>query len=147
MTLQIAYGTFLILLSTLVAGFGFLLLEWALIAGNTWLRRPPHAIKIVFLLVAAVFWTLGIVTASVWIWAFGFLALNLFGSIEASVYFAIVAFTTLGFGDVLLPPEWRLLSGMAAVNGLLLFGLLTAMLVEVVRRTRSLQSDRTPWSG
>ena len=52
------------------------------------------------------------------------------------MYFSLVSFTTLGFGDVLFPPEWRLLSGMAAANGLLNFGLLTALLVEALRHVR-----------
>jgi len=147
MALQIAYGTMMILLSTLVAAVGFFLLELALIRGRGWLSRPPYGVKIVTLLVMSVFWTLGIVTASVWIWAFAYYALGLFETIEAAVYFSIVAFTTLGFGDVLLPHEWRLLSGLEAVNGLLMFGLLTAMLVEVLRRIRSIQLDRGPWTG
>lgn len=35
-------------------------------------------------------------------------------------------------GNVLLPEEWRLLSGMSAAKGLLIFGLMTAMLVKVL---------------
>jgi len=45
----------------------------------------------------------------------------------------------LGFGDILLPMEWRLLAGMAAVNGLLNFGFLTVLTVEVLRRIRLAQ--------
>ena len=51
----------------------------------------------------------------------------------------MVAFTTLGFGDVILPQEWRLLGGLAAANGLMIFGFLTAMLVETLRHTRRRQ--------
>ncbi|MEM9736953.1 MAG: ion channel, partial [Pseudomonadota bacterium] len=51
-----------------------------------------------------------------------------------ALYFSVVAFTTLGFGDVLLPQEWRLLAGLSAANGLLIFGVSTAFLVEVFRR-------------
>ncbi|MFN3144581.1 MAG: ion channel [Paracoccaceae bacterium] len=66
---------------------------------------------------------------------------------EASVYFSIVAFTTLGFGDILLPQDWRLLAGLTAVNGLLMFGFLTAMLVEVLRRVRNTQSEGGGWTS
>ena len=78
---------------------------------------------------------------SVWIWAIALWVLNIFQTIEASVYFSLVAFTTLGFGDILLPVEWRLLGGLAAANGLLIFGILTAMLVETLRQTRLRQRD------
>jgi len=78
-------------------------------------------------------------TVSVFVWAFALFWLDIFITLEASVYFALVAFTTLGFGDILLPQEWRLLGGMAAANGLLMFGLLTAILVEILRDTRARQ--------
>ncbi|HBN32684.1 MAG TPA: metal transporter, partial [Rhodobacteraceae bacterium] len=78
----------------------------------------------------------GMVTAGVWIWAIALWLLGIFITIEASVYFSLVAFTTLGFGDILLPQNWRLLGGMAAANGLLNMGLLTAMMVEVLRFVR-----------
>lgn len=141
MFVQIALGTAAILLSTLVAVVGFMALEWAQSALHQWLRRPPHAIKIMALMMGSVFWILAIVTASVWIWAALYLILGIFVTLEAAVYFSIVAFTTLGFGDVLLPQEWRLLSGLEAMNGLLMFGLLTAMLVEVLRRIRTVQIE------
>jgi len=57
-----------------------------------------------------------------------------------------VSYTTLGFGDVLLPQEWRLLSGMAAVNGLLNIGLVTAFLVEGLRQVRLSQIAETEGS-
>ena len=44
-----------------------------------------------------------IVTAGVWIWALFFHALHLFPTLEACVYFVLVAFTMLGFGDLRLP--------------------------------------------
>jgi hypothetical protein len=87
-------------------------------------------------------WALFLMTVSVWIWAIALWALGVFSDIELSVYFALVAFTTLGFGDVLLPTEWRLLGGLAAANGLLIFGLLTAMLVETLQTTRLRQRGR-----
>ena len=87
-------------------------------------------------------WTLGMMTLSVWVWAVALYALQIFVEFEASVYFALVAFTTLGFGDILLPVEWRLLGGMAAANGLLMFGLLTAILVEILRDTRMRQRGK-----
>lgn len=54
---------------------------------------------------------------------------------DASFYFAFVNYTTLGYGDVLPTSEWRLLGPMAAGCGILLFGLSTAALFEVLRQT------------
>ncbi len=81
-------------------------------------------------------------TASVWVWAIALWVIGIFQTFETTVYFSLVVFTTLGFGDILMPPEWRLLGGLAAANGLLIFGLLTAMLVETLRQTRLRQRGR-----
>jgi hypothetical protein len=53
---------------------------------------------------------------------------------EQAVYFSFVTFTTLGFGDITLSESWRLLSGIEALNGILLVGWTTAMIFTVVQR-------------
>jgi hypothetical protein len=64
-------------------------------------------------------------------WAWTYLRFGMFDHWETALYFSGASFTTLGFGDVLLPEEWRLLSGATAANGLLLFGLSAAFLFDV----------------
>ena len=64
------------------------------------------------------------------IWAWTYLHFDMFDHWETALYFSGASFTTLGFGDVLLSDEWRLLSGATAANGLLLFGLSAAFLFD-----------------
>jgi len=56
------------------------------------------------------------------------------GTFEAAVYFSVVTFATLGYGDIILSAGWRLLSGIEALNGILLVGWSTAVLFAVVQR-------------
>jgi hypothetical protein len=51
------------------------------------------------------------------------------------VYFAFGNYTTLGYGDVLPLPHWHLLGPMTALNGIMLIGWSTALIIEVLRRT------------
>ena len=74
-------------------------------------------------------------TIEVWVWAIVLLATGAVDSLEPALYFALVSFTTVGFGDITLTPEWRLLSALIAANGFLLFGWSTAYMVELIRRT------------
>ena len=74
--------------------------------------------------------------SSIWMWALLYLKLRLFDTVEAALYFSGASYTTLGFGDVLLPDAWRLLSGAAALNGLLLIGLSVAILVDASAKLR-----------
>jgi len=61
------------------------------------------------------------------------LPVNELASFEEAVYFSFVTFTTLGYGDITLSEGWRLLSGIEALNGILLVGWTTAMIFSVVQ--------------
>lgn len=136
MLIQIALGTGLLLLSILIGAFSAIVMEAAFTLSHHWLMREPHRIKLMVVVGGISLWVLGVITAGVWIWALAFYGLGIFATLEEAVYFSLVSFTTLGFGDILLPQEWRLLAGLSATNGLLNFGLLTALLVESLRHVR-----------
>ena len=144
MFIQLLIGSGLLLISIFVAGTSFWLMEVAITHLLPWLRRAPHRPKLLFMLCVSATWILFQLTVGVWVWAVTFLSLEVFHNMETSVYFALVAFTTLGFGDILLPQEWRLLGGLAAMNGLLNIGLVTAVLVETMRQIRQLQRGDMP---
>ena len=61
------------------------------------------------------------------VWAVAYRVLDPISSLdtfEKAMYFSVVTFTTLGYGDITLPEqEWRMLSGIEALNGILLVGL------------------------
>jgi hypothetical protein len=61
------------------------------------------------------------------------LPVNELASFDEAVYFSFVTFTTLGYGDITLSEGWRLLSGIEALNGILLVGWTTAMIFSVVQ--------------
>lgn len=56
-------------------------------------------------------------------------------SFEEAVYFSFVTFTTLGYGDITLSEGERLLSGIEALNGIILIGWTTAMIFAVVQHS------------
>lgn len=142
MFIQLALGTALLLFSIMIAGVSYWFMEIGLMRLHPWLTRPPHRPKLIFVLCIAAVWIMFQMTIGVWVWALTLMGLGVFQTLEPSVYFSLVAFTTLGFGDVLLPLEWRLLGGMAAANGLLNIGLVTALLVEALRQIRLQQIER-----
>ena len=136
MIIQIAIGSALMLTTIVFAGATLLAVEMLVRRIRGWLMREPHAPKLAAILVGAAFWIMGVVTIDVWLWAAAFDLLGVLPTLEASVYFALVSFTTLGYGDVVLPQDWRLLGGMCGANGFMIFGFLVAMLVEALRNVR-----------
>lgn len=58
---------------------------------------------------------------------------------RTAFYFSGETYTTLGYGDVLLPPGWRQLALFIAMSGLLTFGWTTGVLVSIVGKTYEAQ--------
>lgn len=76
--------------------------------------------------------------AEILVWAATYRALvpeDELATLEKAVYFSFVTFTTLGYGDITLSEGWRLLSGIQALNGILLVGWSTALIFAVVQRS------------
>jgi hypothetical protein len=68
------------------------------------------------------------------LWAGLFLICGEFGDFGIAFYHSAVNYTTLGYGDIILTPSWRLLGPLEAANGALLFGVSTAMVFAVMQR-------------
>jgi len=127
---QLLVGSAIISLTIIVQAIFLGVAATALDRVGGWLVARPQGLKYVATLICVTLWLLVAHAVNVWIWAGALMGVGAFDALEPALYFSVVAFTTLGFGDITLPVEWRLLSGLAAANGLLLFGLSTAFLVE-----------------
>ena len=66
------------------------------------------------------------------LWAGLFIALNEFENFAAALYHSVVNFTTLGYGDLVMSEQRRLLGALEAANGVLMFGLTTSILFVVL---------------
>ena len=77
------------------------------------------------------------------IWAILFRLRELFPDFETAMYFSLTSYTTMGFGDVVLPERWRLLGGVEGLSGVLLSGMSTAFLFVIVRRLLRVREKQT----
>jgi hypothetical protein len=136
MLTQIAIGTVLLIVNITLAAIAAMALEVMFQKAHPWLMREPHRPKLVLLVAGVSLWLLGVITLGVWVWAGAYYWLGAFPTLEESVYFSIVAYTTLGLGDLVLPQAWRILAGMEAANGFINFGLLCALMIEALRQIR-----------
>lgn len=67
-----------------------------------------------------------------WAWVYRFV--GAIHGLEASLYFSGITFTTVGYGDITLAKCWQLLSVGEAVNGVLMAGWSTALLIFLVQK-------------
>ena len=73
------------------------------------------------------------------IWAVAYWGLGALEGFEEALYFSTVTYTTLGFGDITLSQEWRLLSSFEAAIGVILLGWSTAIVFAFVQHIISIQ--------
>ena len=72
--------------------------------------------------------------AQVAIWAGAFLACGEFAGFDDAFYHSAVNYSSLGYGDIVMSRRWRLLGPLEAMNGILLFGISTALMFAVISR-------------
>ena len=68
------------------------------------------------------------------LWAVLFILCGEFPDFGTAFYHSAVNYTSLGYGDVIMTPSWRLLGPFETANGVLLFGVTTAMIIAVLQR-------------
>ena len=68
------------------------------------------------------------------LWAVLFIICGEFSAFGAAYYHSAVNYTTLGYGDVIMTPAWRLLGPLEAANGALMFGVSTAIVFALIQR-------------
>ena len=72
-------------------------------------------------------------------WAVVFMLCGEFSRFAPAFYNSAMLYTTLGYGDVIMSSSWTLLGPFEAADGLLMFGVSTALIISVVQliiRTR-----------
>jgi hypothetical protein len=68
------------------------------------------------------------------LWAAVFMVCGEFHEFGTAYYHSAVNYTTLGYGDLIMSPKWRLLGPLEAANGIMMFGVSTAMIFTLVIR-------------
>ncbi len=66
------------------------------------------------------------------LWAATYVVTGAIAGAERAMYFSMVTYTTLGYGDVTLDERWRLLASLEAANGIIMFGWSTALIFAAV---------------
>ncbi|MCE2842080.1 MAG: ion channel [Novosphingobium sp.] len=85
--------------------------------------------------------TLGVVIAmlalhgiEIWLFALAYMALGAIPQLEPALYFSTISYSTVGYSDVHISPEWRLLGAFESVLGIFLLGWSTAFFFRMTGR-------------
>ena len=106
----------------------------------------PHIIGALFLFGAAVFLLLTLHVIGVLGWSAALIHLGLIRTAKDAIYFCANAYTTLGYGQVDLDPQYRIISPIIGISGLFTFAWTTSALVNIVggheKLLETLQNER-----
>ena len=118
-------------LATQSAGMGALI-HW----GRAQFRRELYrlgALRSAALIVRSMSVMMAFHLLQILLWA-SFYRWNCFPSWENAFYFSAASFSTVGYGDLVLPRAWRTLGPVESVAGVLMCGLSASFLFAIVNR-------------
>jgi hypothetical protein len=119
------------------------LIEWLkrVLTRNTDKHGPIYAAKLVVEAMIAIIVLHGL---TILLWA-SFYRSRCFPSWEIAFYSSASSYSTVGYGDVVLPSTWRLLGPLESVTGVLMCGISVSVLFALV--TRLLDRDEQRLGG
>jgi Ion channel. len=79
-------------------------------------------------------WAILLHLVEITVWAFFYTWKDALPDLTTALYFSAVTFTTTGYGDVILPAQWRLVGGVEALTGIIMCGWSAAFFFAVVNQ-------------
>jgi hypothetical protein len=106
-------------------------------------NQPPIAAAqfraLVWMFIRLVGWMVLLHLGEIAAWALIYVWRGAMSSMTSALYFSAVTYTTTGYGDLVLPQEWRLVGAIEALTGILMCGWSTGFFFAVVSRVFDLK--------
>lgn len=131
---QLAIGTCLVILTVLIHALALDSMMTALERLGPKLYKHTKKLWKALMLIVTVTGVFLAHIVQIWVWALFFFKVDALAHFQDALYFSTASFTTVGYGDIVLGKEWRLLGSFESANGLILFGWSTAFIFEVMSK-------------
>lgn len=139
-------ASLMVALTVVIHYLGLVLLLRLLRARPRRKRQKPHfsqAEAVLFI----VFWLMALHAIEIWSYAGLYLLAGAISDLETALYFSTTSFTTVGYGDIVLARDWRIVGAIESANGLLLFGWSTAFLTTTTAQLSTLEHNWLQGAG
>lgn len=133
MLVNLILGTLIISLTVVIHTFGLIWVTHFMNWLSDRVRRRGHRSRLLAMN-TVVLGLFAVLTVEVWLWAVCYQVLGCFETFATALYFSTATFSTVGYGDVVVSEEWRMLAALESVDGLLLIGWSTAYLIAASMR-------------
>ncbi|PLP55594.1 metal transporter [Mesorhizobium loti] len=129
----LAGGTAIIGLTVLIHTFGLIAITHVMARLVAKFRMHGQRSRVVAM-ISVVLGLFAVLTVEIWLWAACYWLLGLLPDFATALYFSTVTFSTIGYGDIVPAPNWRMLAALEGINGFLLIGWSTAYLIAAGTR-------------
>jgi Ion channel len=133
--LELLMGSSLLITSVMIHGFGMYFVMRRFEHHRHTFSMEKSELKRQFFFGTLVAMMLATHLTEIFAWAFLLKFLHAMPDLRTAFYFSGETYTTVGFGDILLPRQWRQLALFIAISGLFAFGWTTGVLVSIVGRS------------
>jgi len=103
-----------------------------------WMRRRERpGLRLrhwIWIFIQVAGWIILLHVIEVIVWALAYALTGAIPGMPSALYFSAVTYTTTGYGDIVLPEDWRLVGAIEALTGILMCGWSTGFFVAVVSR-------------
>ncbi len=137
----LALATLMVVLTVVIHFVGLQFFIRILNSGGRSLKLHDSLLAQFVLLIIVVLGLVFIHALQIWAYAVLYILLGALPDFETALYYSTTAFTTVGFGDVVLPHSWRFIGAIEAANGFILFGWSIAFLMSMTGKLRSFEHD------
>jgi hypothetical protein len=139
--LQLAISTTVVSVSVLTYLGGILALIRLMRLHTRRLMTRHLALNQAALILGAAFGLFVLHAAEIWLYAILYTLLGALPDLEQALYFSTSTYATIGYGDLTLGREWRVLGAIEGINGIILLGWSTAFFLSIIQRLKMLEHD------
>jgi fermentation-respiration switch protein FrsA (DUF1100 family) len=108
-------------------------LVWAFRKDRSWIPGKPGYGQLILGLTGVFLALLFLHLLECALWAVFYYAAGCFDNAHDAIYFSLITYATVGYGDLVLDKAWRLYGGIEALTGILMLSWSTAILIAFVQ--------------
>jgi voltage-gated potassium channel len=138
---QLGVATLMVSLTVLIHFIGLSVLLAVVSRYRPGLNQARNVVGNAIAILGAAFGLFALHGLEIWVYALLYWGMAAFGTFEAALYFSTVTYSTIGYGDLLLPQASRLIGAIEGANGIILLGWSTAFFFAVVDRMKLLERE------
>ena len=139
MFIELALATVMVLLTVAIHAVGLYALSRLLRLEEREEEREhihpmsPRGLAATMIVILGLFVLHGI---EIWLYAFLYLGIGSVDGLREAIYFSTITYGAIGYSDAAMAEEWRLVSAIEGINGIILIGWSTAFFVTLIARMR-----------